>query len=177
MIFYIFHRHRVCLVDHVDLICILYKWWEGLGSSLVPPGGSDGKAFACNAGDPGFFSWVGKIPWRRKWRSTPALLPGKSHGQRSLIGYSPWGRKELDTTEQLHFTSLATLPLFSIVVLFLPLHVGRPLGFAPETVLEDLDCPCGGQVWRWCSCLGRRGSGSTRYSGGMVGCVTGNTVL
>ena len=34
------------------------------------------------------------IPWRRKWQSTPALLPGKSHGQRSLIGYSPWGRKE-----------------------------------------------------------------------------------
>ena len=43
-------------------------------------------------------------PWRRKWQSTPVLLPGKSHGQRSLVGYSPWGRKESDTTEQLHFT-------------------------------------------------------------------------
>ena len=41
-------------------------------------------------------------PWR-KWQSTPALLPGKSHGQRSLIGYSPWGSKESDTTERLHF--------------------------------------------------------------------------
>ena len=41
--------------------------------------------------------------WRRKWQSTPALSPGKSHGQRSLIGYSPWGRKESDTTERLHF--------------------------------------------------------------------------
>ena len=41
--------------------------------------------------------------WRRKWQSTPALLPGKSHGQKSLIGYSPWGRKESDTTERLHF--------------------------------------------------------------------------
>ena len=40
----------------------------------------------------------------RKWQSTPVLLPGKSHGQRSLVGYSPWGRKELDTTERLHFT-------------------------------------------------------------------------
>ena len=39
----------------------------------------------------------------RKWQSTPALLPGKSHGQRSLEGYSPWGRKEWDTTERLHF--------------------------------------------------------------------------
>ena len=37
-----------------------------------------------------------------KWQSTPVLLPGKSHGQRSLVGYSPWGRKELDTTERLH---------------------------------------------------------------------------
>ena len=56
-------------------------------------------------GRPGFDPWVGKIPWRRKWQSTPGLLPGKSHGQRSLVGYSPWGRKELDTTERLHFTS------------------------------------------------------------------------
>ena len=40
---------------------------------------------------------------RRQWHPTPVLLPGKSHGQRSLVGYSPWGRKELDTTERLHF--------------------------------------------------------------------------
>ena len=51
----------------------------------------------------GFDSWVRKIPWRRKWQSSPALLPGKSHGLRSLIGYSPRGRKESDTTERLHF--------------------------------------------------------------------------
>ena len=50
---------------------------------------------------PGFDPWVGKIPWRRKWQFTPGLLPGKSHGQRSLVCYSPWGHKELDTTEQL----------------------------------------------------------------------------
>ena len=40
---------------------------------------------------------------RRQWQPTPVLLPGKSHGQRSLVGCSPWGRKELDTTERLHF--------------------------------------------------------------------------
>ena len=40
--------------------------------------------------------------WRRKWQSTPVLLPGKSHGQRSLVGYSPWGPKESDMTERLH---------------------------------------------------------------------------
>ena len=45
-----------------------------------------------------FDPWVGKIPWRRKWQPTPVLLPGKSHGQRSLVGYSPWGRKESDMT-------------------------------------------------------------------------------
>ena len=44
-----------------------------------------------------------EVPWRRKWKSTPGLLPGKSHGQRSLVGYSPWGRKESDTTERLHY--------------------------------------------------------------------------
>ena len=42
--------------------------------------------------------------WRRQWHPTPALLPGKSHGRRSLVGYSPWGRKESDMTERLHFT-------------------------------------------------------------------------
>ncbi|CAI9166511.1 unnamed protein product [Rangifer tarandus platyrhynchus] len=48
-----------------------------------------------------FDPWVGKIPWRRKWQPTPVFLPGKSHGQRSLVGYSPWGRKESDTTWRL----------------------------------------------------------------------------
>ena len=67
MTIYTFHRHRVCLVDHVDLICSLYSWCEGFGSS-----------------------------------------------------------------------SLVTLPLGSIVVLYPPLHVSHPLGFAPEASLEDL---------------------------------------
>ena len=41
------------------------------------------------------WSWVGKIPWRRKWQSTPGFFPGESHGQRSLAGYSPWGQKRV----------------------------------------------------------------------------------
>ena len=49
-----------------------------------------------------FGPWVGKIPWRRKWQPTPVFLPGKSHAQRSLVGYSPSGRKESDTTEHAH---------------------------------------------------------------------------
>ena len=50
---------------------------------------------------------VGKIPWRREWLPTPILFAEKSIGQRSLEVYSPWGRKEFDTTEQLtlHFKS------------------------------------------------------------------------
>ena len=45
--------------------------------------------------------WVGNIPWGREWQPIPVLLPGKSRGQRSLAGYSPWGRKESGTNEQL----------------------------------------------------------------------------
>ena len=56
---------------------------------------------------------VAKIPWRRKWRPTLELLPGKSHGGRSLVGYSPWGHKESDTTERLHFHfSLSLLAIY-----------------------------------------------------------------
>ena len=77
-----------------------------LGSHRV---GHDWRDLAAAAacllcGRPGFDPWVGKIPWRRKWQPTPVFLPGESHGWRSLLGYSPWGRKVLDTTEQLHFT-------------------------------------------------------------------------
>ena len=46
-----------------------------------------------------FDPWVKKVPWRRAWQPTPVVLPGESHGQRSLAGYSPWGCKELNTTE------------------------------------------------------------------------------
>ena len=48
-----------------------------------------------------FDPWVGKIPWSRKWQVGPVFLPGEAHGHRSLVGYSLWGYKESDTTEQL----------------------------------------------------------------------------
>ena len=53
---------------------------------------------ACSVGEL-FYSWVGKIPWRRKWQPTPVSLPGKSHGHGSLVGYSPSGHRELDMTD------------------------------------------------------------------------------
>ena len=50
----------------------------------------------------GFDPWVKKIPWSRKWQQISVFLPGRFHGQRSLVGYSAWGCKELDVTEQQH---------------------------------------------------------------------------
>ena len=66
------------------------------------PGGSDSKESAMQ--ETKFNPWVRKIPWRRKWQPTPVFLCRESHEQRNLVGWSPWGYKELDTTEQLHFS-------------------------------------------------------------------------
>ena len=81
-----------CAILH--LLCTVYTFMQDF------PGDSDGKASQCRR--LGFDPCVGKIPWRRKWQPTPVILPGKFHGQRSLVGYSPWGCKESDMTEQLH---------------------------------------------------------------------------
>ena len=63
---------------------------------------------------PRFNHWVGKIPWKRERLPTLVFLPGEFHRQRSLVGYSPWGHKELDITEQL--TLLLYLPTCKSVV-------------------------------------------------------------
>ena len=66
------------------------------------PGGASGKesTYQCRRSKKsGFTPWVRKIPWSRKWQTTPVFLPGKFHGQRSLVGYGPWGSRELDLTE------------------------------------------------------------------------------
>ena len=67
------------------------------------PGGSDGKASVYNVGDPGSSPGLGRSLGEGNGKST-VLLPGKSHGQRSLVGYSLWDHKESVTTERLHFT-------------------------------------------------------------------------
>ena len=69
--------------------------WKGLPMWL------SGKESTCQCRTHGFDSWVGKIPWRREWQPTPIFLPRKSHGQRSLAGFSPWGRKESHKNERL----------------------------------------------------------------------------
>ena len=62
------------------------------------PGWDCGKESACQCRRQKrrrFDPWARKIPWRRKWQPTPVFLLGESHGQRSLVGYSPWGRKRV----------------------------------------------------------------------------------
>ena len=63
------------------------------------PGGSDGKASAYTVRDPGSIPGSGRFPGEGNGNPLQLFLPGKSHGRRNLVGYSPWGRKESDTTE------------------------------------------------------------------------------
>ena len=68
-------------------------------SFLGFPGGSDGTESACNAGDQSSIPGSRRFPWRREWQPTPVVLPGESHGQKNLVGYSPNGHKKSDMTE------------------------------------------------------------------------------
>ena len=109
--FYIFHRHRVCLVNYVDLICSLYISGEGFGSSSL------------------------------------AILP-------------------------LSHTPLAILWFYFHLCMWV-VHWGLLLRLPWGTRV----CPSEGQMWRWCRCLGHRGSGSTRYSGELAARAAENIVL
>ena len=93
------------------------------------PGGSDGKESACNAGEQGSIPGPERSPGEG-WHPTPVFLPGEFHGQRGLVGYSPWGPKESDTTEWL------TLSLSKKCLLTISLH---------HTV-KGKTCPCGSLI-------------------------------
>ena len=91
------------------------------------------KTLRASAGDGGVHPWVRKMPWRRAQRSTPVFLPGKFHGQKSLSGFSPVGRKELGMTEVtltraphswpfLCFIPFLTFLLASCLLLLFPHH-------------------------------------------------------
>ena len=67
-------------------------------SSKGLPWRLSGQESSCSSGRCMFYPWVREIPWRRKWKPTPVFLPGEPHGQRSLVGYSPWGHKGSDMT-------------------------------------------------------------------------------
>ena len=80
------------------LISILYT------TGIDFPDGPAGEESACNTGHEGLIPGSGKIPWRREWLPTPIFLPGKSHGQRNLGGYSPWVSKVLEMAEVTELT-------------------------------------------------------------------------
>ena len=83
-----YQMHNNIFVYFQALIIFLFRVTFSTTGNCDFPGGSEGKASAYNAGDLGSIQ-VGKISWRRKWQPTPVFLPGKSHGQRNLVGYSP----------------------------------------------------------------------------------------
>ena len=95
---------------------------------------------------PGFSLLVGTIPWRREWLPTPVFLPEEFHGHRSLAGYSPWGRKESDTTEWL--TLSLSIYLKAFVSCNAPLtksshtafHIGWSMSFSPNSTLFQKPC-------------------------------------
>ena len=76
----------------------MFSWfWQYTYPKWGFPGGASGKEYTCQYRRRkrlGFNPWVRKIPWRRAWQPTPVFLPRESHGQKSLAGHSPWGRKE-----------------------------------------------------------------------------------
>ena len=99
-----FFKCQVCKWAYRDIVfrnCIkmpkAFRMWE------------QKEWFQCPKTEICLWRWVSFLnrsiidTWRRQWQPTPVLLPGKSHGQRSLVGCSPWGRGELDMIERLHF--------------------------------------------------------------------------
>ena len=108
----------------------IVQFWKYIPySSYSLPRQHSGEEPACQCRRPkrcGFDPWIRKIPWRRsrKWQPTPVFLPSKSYGQRSLAGYSLWGRKESGITEQLStHTLLCTVIIYNqVYTLFLLLQ-------------------------------------------------------
>ena len=88
-----------------------------------------GKESACHCRRRGFSPRIGEIPWRREWLPIPGFLPGKSHGQSSLVGYSPWGRKrvghDLLTKQQQYIAySCLSICLYNLNILKAPIVCG-----------------------------------------------------
>ena len=81
---------------------ILFFLWLSNTVARGHPWWLSGKESACQHRSCRFDPWARKSPWRRNWQTSPGFLPRKSHGQRSLVCYSPWGHKESDMTERLN---------------------------------------------------------------------------
>ena len=94
--------HRgVCWLQSVESQGVRHDW--NSDSFIWLPWWLSWQRICLQCGRPGFNPWVGKIPWRREWQSTPVFLPGEFHGQGSPDGYHPWGLR-LVVTEWLTYT-------------------------------------------------------------------------
>ena len=107
-------------IGEIQLVFVLMRL-----HALHFPGGSDSEESTYKAGDPGSIPGLGRSPWRREWQPIPVFLPGESHGQRSLVGYSPWGCKESDRTEQLTLSFVAYYNSRLAKYLFFPKHYSQ----------------------------------------------------
>ena len=128
------------------------------------PGDSFSKESVCSAGDLGSMPGLGKISWRRAWQPTPVFLRGESHGRRSLVGCSPRGCKESDTTERLstaRLTSGTSLGALNPCLALLSMagqgqrqrpdaRVSQPLLFAPAVPTTQRMQPTPRASWPWC---------------------------
>ena len=118
------------------MLCDCFKWTaQGLSYTYMCihspqglPSWLSGKESACQCRKLGFDPCVGEVPQRRKWQPIPVFLLGKSHGQRSLVGCSPWGHKESDTTEMTEHTCMHSSPK-------LPSHPGCHITLSKFPVL------------------------------------------
>ena len=136
-------------------------WIAGVNTSLAFPGGSDGKEFAFNAEDLGLIPDLGRSPGGRQGKPLQYCCLENPHGQRSLVGYSPWDHKEVDTTEQ-----LCTAQQYIIKLLLYIPAATKMLQLCP-TLCDPMDCSLPGssvhgtlqaRILEWIAMLSSRGS-------------------
>ena len=115
--------------------------FTSLSTSFGRVYGSDEES-SCQCRRRGLHPWSREIPWGRKWRPAPVFLPGKSLGQRSLAGYSPWGPNESDTVEQLSsHTQLLSCLTYKFGFLYVDLCMSLQRGIGRAHLLETLSSP------------------------------------
>ena len=132
-------------------------------------GGTSGKESACQCRRHkrcGFHPWIGKIPWRRKWQPIPVFLPGKSHGQRRLAGYSPWDLKSQtqlnDWAHMLLSLSCSESWLFKIHSYCLPQRIALDQLYVPS--LEGYDpFPWWAELNQWVTVRRKGQSSGSRW--------------
>ena len=115
----------VCLTPAAGRVLTASATWETPPDSWGFPGGSEGKASACNVGDLGSIPGSGRFPWRRAWQPTPVFLPRESHGWRSLAGYSPRGHRVRHDWSDWAYTHIPPCFFFALKIVYKLLLANR----------------------------------------------------